>query len=214
MREERLPLFPLQVVLFPGSALPLHIFEDRYKLLIGRSLAEKTAFGINFVNGNTLADVGCTAMVSSVLHRYDDGRLDVIVEGKRTYRLREYDDRATPYLVGLVQYLDPTPEELDRLLAADVIGLYNRIVSRAHRGALPPLGETDMSAGVSFLMAQKAGMELPQRQTLLETPSENARLRLLLEYFRGLLPRLETRAELDRIARNDGYVTPSSSENS
>ena len=64
IREERLPLFPLQVVLFPGSALPLHIFEDRYKLLIGRSLVEKSEFGINFVNGSALADVGCTALVS------------------------------------------------------------------------------------------------------------------------------------------------------
>ena len=87
MSEQLLPLFPLQVVLFPHSLLPLHIFEDRYKLLIRECVTEKTEFGINLVQDGTLADVGCTAVVTTIVRRYDDGKMDIVVQGRQRYLL-------------------------------------------------------------------------------------------------------------------------------
>ncbi|HMK38660.1 MAG TPA: LON peptidase substrate-binding domain-containing protein, partial [Bacteroidota bacterium] len=78
MPETWLPLFPLNVVLFPRSALPLHIFEERYKVLINECVERGTPFGVALAREKGMADVGCSAVVSSVTRRYDDGRMDIV----------------------------------------------------------------------------------------------------------------------------------------
>ena len=76
MSDALLPLFPLQVVLFPNSVLPLHIFEDRYKQLINECMAEKQEFGISLVQDNQVAKLGCTAIITQIMKKYDDERMD------------------------------------------------------------------------------------------------------------------------------------------
>ena len=70
-----MPLFPLDVVLFPGAPLPLHIFEPRYKEMIGECLEQKLLFGVVRAQETNLADIGCTAEILAVTKTYDDGRM-------------------------------------------------------------------------------------------------------------------------------------------
>jgi len=206
MSETLLPLFPLQVVLFPGSSLPLHIFEDRYKLLIAQVVDGGKEFGINLVTEKRIAEIGCTAIVRDVVQRYDDGRMDIVVEGKRRYRLHRYDDGKAPFLLGWVEFF-PTPEETpDAALLGDTIVLYNKLVSLVFKGTVREIALNVRRDEVSFLLAQKAGMDLTQRQLLLESDNENDRLRLLHQYLREVIPKLERREEIERVIRSDGYL--------
>jgi Lon protease-like protein len=206
MSEELLPLFPLQVVLLPGATLPLHIFEERYKTLIGECMAQHREFGINFVNGETFSEVGCTARVKDVLRRYDDGRMDIIVEGKNRYVLQKYESGRAPYLVGYVHRLNSAREQVDRALALDTVRLYNQLVAIVYKGTVEQVAPDRIESGLSYLLAQKAGMEVLQRQRLLETPSENDRLEALHSYFTEVIPKLEKMEEIERVVKSDGYL--------
>ena len=206
MARALLPLFPLQIVLFPGSRLPLHIFEDRYTLLIGECRQRKTEFGINRVQSGAMADVGCTARLVQVVQEYPDGRLDIVVEGGRRYRVVARDAETRPYLQGTVEFLSETPDEIDPGLARSTIALYNRLIAVVYRGKVNALPADQVRAGLAFVMAQKAGLDLDARQRLLETDSENDRLHALEEYMTGVLPRLEKLDEIERIVRSDGYL--------
>src|SRR5262245_51929210 len=85
--ELLLPLFPLDVVLYPGQPLPLHIFEDRYKEMIGECLDSKSEFGVVRLKDNAIPNVGCTATITNVVKRYDDGRLDIETTGLRRFEV-------------------------------------------------------------------------------------------------------------------------------
>ena len=209
MSEELLPLFPLQVVLFPESRLPLHIFEDRYKTLINECIGADREFGINLATGSDLAGVGCTARVVAVLKVYDDGKMDVVVEGKRRYRLVHRESLQAPYLLGRVEFFTSDPEEPDRELAGRTIRLYNELVTLVYRDTVERIDEALAGPEISFLIGQKAGMDLAQRQHLLELKSENQRLQLLHDYLQAVLPKLEQAGEIERVIRSDGYLPPS-----
>ena len=206
LMSQRLPLFPLQVVLFPGSALPLHIFEDRYKTLIKECIASSGEFGISLIQEGELQSVGCTAAVVAVVHTYEDGRLDIIVEGRRRYTVERLESDTAPYAVGFVRFLEGPAEETDGALSAETIALYNELVVRVYRGAVPEINLEASVPDLSFRLAQKAGMELLERQRLLETGSENERLKLLRDHLRATLPKLDQIEEVQRVVRTDGYL--------
>lgn len=206
MNEALLPLFPLQVVLFPDALLPLHIFEERYKVLVAECLEGGVEFGVNLLRENEVADVGCTARVASVLRRYEDGRLDIVAGGGRRYRLLRIvpDDR--PFAVGAVAFLDVQAEQVDGGLLRETRVLYNTLVGAVYKGAVAELSPAQERHGMSYLVAQKAGLDLSARQRLLELESENERLALLRRYLTGVLPRLSRLGEVERIIGSDGYL--------
>ena len=90
----KIPLFPLEVVLFPEAALPLHIFEDRYKEMVGVCLAEKIGFGVVCAQREGLAVVGCTAEIVRILEKYPDGRLDILCQGAKRFEIENLDNSA------------------------------------------------------------------------------------------------------------------------
>ena len=207
MNEELLPLFPLKAVLFPDSALPLHIFEERYKLLINRSIDAKTEFGINLTEGSTMSAVGCAAFVREIVHRYDDGRMDIVVLGSRRFRIQRYDFTAEPYLVGSVRFLERKTETPDRELLAATLNLYNKLMLVVYNDdERYRIEEGNLKGEFSYTLAQKSGMELSMRQKLLEIDSENARLEHLRGYLVDVLPKVERVDEIERIIRSDGYL--------
>ena len=81
-----LPLFPLDLVLFPGAALPLHIFEPRYQEMISECLDRKKSFGVVRAKEEGVAEIGCTAEIITVAKKYPDGRMDIVTEGTRALR--------------------------------------------------------------------------------------------------------------------------------
>ncbi|RPI66236.1 MAG: hypothetical protein EHM43_11705, partial [Ignavibacteriae bacterium] len=101
-----LGLFPLNLVLFPNTRIPLHIFEPRYRTLITESLERGSEFGINLVERGHLHPVGCTARVVQITQQFPDGRMDVLVEGIRRYRLLDVRDDVQPYAVGDVELIE------------------------------------------------------------------------------------------------------------
>ena len=105
MSDRFLPLFPLAVVLLPRNLLPLHIFEDRYKEMIGAAIDSGTEFGVVRAAKDGVARVGCTASIERVLQRYDDGRLDILTVGRRRFIIQSL-DQEKDYLRAEVDYFD------------------------------------------------------------------------------------------------------------
>src|SRR3954467_2476047 len=101
----RFPLFPLGLVLLPSEVVPLHIFEERYKLMIGECVESGDEFGIVWLADDGLREGGCTARVSQVLKELDDGQMNILIAGGRPFRLlHRIDDM--PYPAGDVEMLD------------------------------------------------------------------------------------------------------------
>ena len=201
-----LALFPLPVVLFPDSALPLHIFEERYRILIAGCITSPSEFGINLVHEGKMSEVGCTAVVEKLVKKYDDGKMDIVVRGKRRYRLMQVAPESREYMVGEVEYLTLEGGSVDRALAQETIRLHNTVIDIVYNDSNRHIPIDLVATGVSFVLAQKSGMDLLQRQHLLEVTSENERLKLLSTYFTGIIPKLETMEEVNRVVRSDGYL--------
>ena len=207
MSEDLLPLFPLPVVLFPSSILQLHIFEDRYKQLIDECVQENKPFGINLIHENLVSKIGCSATVTQTLRKYDDGRMDILVQGQRRYRLRQFVTAPVLYSVASIAYQPDSNEPVDNDLATETIKLHNQLVLLVYRNASYVIEY--VVPDISFRIAQKAGMDLAHRQKLLESNSENERLEMLRQYFLQVMPKLKHLGEIERVIRSDGYIVNS-----
>ncbi len=123
MRPERIPVFPLDVVLFPGAALPLHIFEPRYRQMVKSCLKEKSEFGMLLALPKGVAYVGCTAEIVEVVKRYDDGRMDILTVGRAPFRvIRLYTENSL--VEGQVDYLEDREIPSNPRLRRELIELY------------------------------------------------------------------------------------------
>ena len=126
-----IPLFPLNVVLMPGAPMPLHIFEDRYKQMVDECLREESEFGMVFADESGTRKVGCTAKIVELVERYDDGRMLILVEGSRRFRLNNV-LTGKPYYVGEIEFFEEEAEDEDvQALAEECIALLERVVEAA-----------------------------------------------------------------------------------
>jgi Lon protease-like protein len=175
MQDGLLPLFPLQVVLFPGAQLPLHIFEPRYREMIADVRAHGGEFGVVLANDNGIAQVGCTATIDNVLKEYSDGRLDILTVGRRRFEISMLDQHKS-YLRGTVDFFDDQegPEPLSMELLEKAVEAY-RDLSGDMTAELPP-------KQLSFKLAQPI-TDLEVRQELLQMRSESDRVRKLGAYL-------------------------------
>lgn len=204
--SEIIPIFPLNIVLFPQSSLPLHIFEERYKTLIHECITYDNPFGINLIHEQSIRSIGCTAVVQEVTKRYDDGRMDIIVEGRRRYSLLNLVEAPHPYYSGRIAWHNDVPEETDDELRYQAVNLYNEFVSRVFTGMVKKIDKDDIRRSRSFFLVQKSGLELLQRQMFLGMNSENQRLELLIRHFESMLPLLASQMKVAELAKNDGYI--------
>jgi Lon protease-like protein len=206
MNLMQLPLFPLQAVLLPHAALPLHIFEDRYKTLIHRCIRESSEFGIVLSRDKSNATIGCAAGITTVVRTYDDGRMDILAEGRERFRVVEIRTASAPYPIALAESFTDDDPTADPALVKETVGLYNEVVRIVYSGQVKELDPDISAPGMAFVMAQKAGLDLEQRQTILEFRSERQRLEMIREYLIGVVPRLRKFEEVERIVRSDGYL--------
>jgi Lon protease-like protein len=136
MPERLLPLFPLGVVLFPRTVLPLHIFEERYKEMIGTAIRDQTEFGVVQAGDKGIVNMGCTATVDKITKRYPDGRMDILALGRRRFEIHELNDEKD-YLRGEVTFFeDEAEDEPPREL---------RVRALTEFTAIRPLSETEVS---------------------------------------------------------------------
>src|SRR5499427_2855005 len=123
MRPERIPLFPLNVVLLPGASLPLHIFEPRYRQMVKDCLEKKSEFGMQLAMPKGVARVGCTAGIVEVAKRYSDGRMDILTVGRAPFRVVEL-FQENPLLEGRVDYLEDRGAAGSPVVQRQLVELY------------------------------------------------------------------------------------------
>jgi Lon protease-like protein len=204
MQDGLLPLFPLQVVLLPGSQLPLHIFEDRYKEMIGEVLRDKLEFGVVLASEKGIVNTGCSATVDRVLKEYSDGRLDILTRGRRRFEVLLLNDERS-FLRGAVEFFDddePDPSEpASPDLLRTVMAGFNELESVDTNA--PDTGDPRLS----FRLAQQVP-DLGFRQTLLTMRSEAERMRQLAGFLPGFLERRKKAQHTKHVAGSNGHARP------
>jgi Lon protease-like protein len=205
MRVSDIPLFPLNVVLMPGAPLPLHIFEERYKQMVDECLEGESEFGMVLADESGTRRVGCTAKIVELVERYEDGRMLILVEGSRRFKLNSI-LTGKPYYVGEVEYLEEEELEEDVTeLAKECIALLERVVEAATEGSVgieiqPPY------RNLSFAIAGRIEFDLEARQQILELTSEQERLEKVKELLSAAAERLELEQQAREKAQKNGHL--------
>jgi Lon protease-like protein len=201
MQPKLLPLFPLRVVVFPRTPLPLHIFEERYKEMIGEVIRENSEFGIVLAKDDGIVNAGCTVVVKEVLKKYPDGRMDILTRGVRRFEILGLnEDKA--YLRGEVEFFDdedsgPAPDELREKALAQ----YRSLQEAGELQSAEPEASDEQ---LSFQLAQ-ALEDLDFLNVLLRTRSESQRLEQLTDYLVRQVPQLRAVARMRKRAPLNGH---------
>jgi Lon protease-like protein len=199
------PIFPLGLVALPHEYVPLHIFEERYRTMIGACLEHGTEFGIVWFDEDAEADAertGCAMEIARVLERMDDGRLNILSRGTRPFRVIAEVDHL-PYPAATIEFVEDGEELPDRDAAQTAQEAYRALVAQATDNE-PDDG--DLEAMGAYAMAATVEFGLEAKQGLLDLRSENARLRLVTRLFRAATKRLEFIEKAQVRARSNGKV--------
>jgi Lon protease-like protein len=194
MGPDRIPLFPLNVVLLPGATLPLHIFEPRYRQMVRRCVDEKSEFGVLLALPKGIVRVGCTAQVTEVLKRYNDGRMDIITVGRSPFRITQLVN-ADAYakdglLEGDVDFLDDRDARIEAQMQSELTRLYE-VCHTLVFDDYPRNIEAEAAEYLSFVVASTLPLDLMWKQQLLELRSEADRQERLVGYLREWAPHLQ-----------------------
>ena len=191
-------------MLLPTEQIPLHIFEDRYQELIGECLAEEREFGLIYADEDGLREIGTRASVTQVLDRFEDGRLNVVVEGRERFRLLELTDGRT-FQTGLVEPVEEPDDPAESADAERALELFHKLVELTGAEVEEP------AAGIELLSFELAGRfefapELKQR--LLQITSERERVKVLADLLEGAAQAVEREQEIAERAASNGKVDP------
>ena len=202
MSSRLIPLFPLHVVVFPGTPLPLHIFEERYKDMVGAAIRENTEFGVVLAREDGIVNAGCTVVVEKLTEMHADGRMDIVTRGQRRFEVLALNEDKE-YLQAEVRFFDdedfhPAPQELKQQVLSHFQAL-------RQLGAAREVAEPDeKDPQLSFQLAQ-AIPDLNFLSTLLRQRSETGRLRELNQYLEQYIPRQRAIERLKALAPTNGY---------
>jgi Lon protease-like protein len=186
-----LPIFPLDLVLFPGVPLPLHIFEPRYKEMIAECLDLKKPFGVVRASSEGVADVGCTAEILQVTKKYDDGRMDILTRGVDRFEVLEVNEDRS-FLQAEITLIQDEPGQPGQQVVEQAVRLHAEIAKLA--GAEVG-GPEESASNLSFLLAGSLPLDLDFKQQLLVTSSETKRLEAVVGYLEAVLPGLRRAAK-------------------
>ena len=199
-----LGLFPLGIVLLPTEQIPLHIFEDRYQELIGECLAEEREFGLVYADEDGLRQIGTRAAVTDVLEKFDDGRLNIVAEGRERFRLLEL-TQGRSFQTALVEEIADEPDEADPEDTERAIGLFHQLVELTGAEVEEPRLE---AAQLSFELAGRFEFAPELKQRLLQLTSERERMKLLAELLTGAAAAVELERDIAERAQGNGKVDP------
>jgi Lon protease-like protein len=199
-----LGLFPLGIVLLPTEQIPLHIFEDRYQELVGECLAEEREFGLVYADEDGLREIGTRAAVTEVLDRFDDGRMNIVVEGRDRFRLLELTDGRS-FQTGVVEPIDDESDVADPKDTEHALELFHRLVELTGAEVEEPRLD---AAQLSFELAGRFEFAPELKQRLLQLTSERRRMQLLAELLDGAATAVEREREIAKRAEGNGKVDP------
>src|SRR6266850_2523737 len=192
--EPLLPLFPLDLVLLPHTNLPLHIFEERYKEMIQDCLRNGWEFGMLAVEGQSVHSIGCTAFISEVLEKFPDGRLNIMVRGRRRFEISMLNDEKS-YLRGKPEFFDDDANEVpvEEKRRQRAIELYGRLKELADWDDQKLQDPSPVFTDTQLSYRMMAGLPAPLalKQSLLELRLERERLDRVMRYFEQLIEYLE-----------------------
>ncbi|MFN2590933.1 MAG: LON peptidase substrate-binding domain-containing protein [Actinomycetota bacterium] len=200
---EQIGLFPLGIVLLPHERIPLHIFEDRYKELIGECLAEQGEFGLVHADESGMRSVGTRGGVAQVLQRLDDGRMNIVVEGRERFSIVRLTEGRS-FQTAVVEPVrdepgtDPQPEQVEACLEA-----VEEVADLAET-EIPDVDPADSE--LSFRIAGRIDFSADSKQELVEMTSERERLERLTEMLDDAAETLRLRRLAEERARGNGQV--------
>ena len=200
----KIPLFPLDLVLFPGAPLPLHIFEDRYREMVRECLERQSGFGVVRARREGLAVIGCTAVIVAVLNRYEDGRLDILCEGRDRFEIEMLDDTRS-YLQAEVDLLHDNGEESTRSQREQCVAMHFELLHLSDEEA-QQFPQLDLDSSVSFQLAASIPSDLGFKQELLGIRSDAQRSQRLIEFYQAVLPKLRRGAMAVKGSATNGHV--------
>ena len=203
-----IPLFPLGLVLLPHMDLPLHIFEERYKIMINSCLENGQAFGVVFFDGAAIQPIGCTATIRSVVRRYEDGRMDILTRGERRFVIKELDESRSFLQARILYFGDESEPAMadEGGLKEDTLRLLKELDrlsdTRRDYNALAKLN-TEI---FSFIIPGLEGFTPQERQPFLETTSPYRRLRKCTDALKSVVKRMRLSAEIKKAVGGNGDV--------
>lgn len=203
-----IPLFPLGIVALPGLPIPLHIFEERYKLMVGECLEQDRPFGIVFFSGGRLQNAGCTVRVIQLIKRYEDGRMDILTRGENRFLIQKlFEDK--PYLQASVRYFQDQPEDFnDDMAGSAQKGLQaleelTRLLTG--RAKSEPI-DTDDIEQLSFFIAGCEGFSAEEKQAFLEMTSTRIRLQKSTRAMSALIERIRLTEKIKSVINGNGHL--------
>ena len=197
-------LFPLGLVLLPTERVPLHIFEPRYKELISECLAEEREFGLVLADDDGLRDIGTRARVIEVLQEFEDGRLNIVVEGAERFRLVELTEGRS-FQTGEVEPVDDEGDAPSFEVVKRALELFRRLAEVAGAEIDEPPTDAEF---LSFELAARVDFGVELKQELLELRSERARLQRLAELLERAAQGIALEREVRERAAGNGKVSP------
>lgn len=199
---ELVPLFPLPLVLFPETPLPLHIFEPRYKEMIGECLSRRQPFGVLRATDDGFVRAGCTAEILEVTKKYEDGKMDIVTLGQKRFEVTHVDQQRA-FLRGELSYFEDTPGESPSEQREQALALQRELIAMSGE-QIEELPEEHPQ--LSFQLASAVPLPLDFKQTLLVMRSEPERLNALVAYYKALIPRLRRALKGRAKAGGNGHV--------
>lgn len=198
-----LPLLPLDLALMPGSELPLHIFEPRYRKMVTRCMRDSIGFGVVRIHDKKLAPIGTEVSVVKVLRRHPDGRFDILTRSKDRFRIQEVREHADGHLEARVAPVEDKAEQTDQTLEDTIAKYYKQYADLIgdEQTEPPPRGPR-----WSFRVAARVRLTVDARQELLEMLSENDRMQRIAEHLHELIPMLSRRGKVKAILRGNGRL--------
>ena len=201
-----IPLFPLGLALMPHMELPLHIFEERYKIMINECLENDRTFGIVFFDGADIRTIGCTAKIQSISKRYDDGRMDILTRGQERFIIKDMDE-SRPFLQAWVLFFGDEAETAtaeDDDLVADTLHLLKDLdsLSKTSRD-YHALAKLDVAV-LSFIIPGLEGFTPHERQPFLETTSPRRRMEKCRAALEDVIKRMQLSAEIQKAVGGNG----------
>ncbi len=202
MQLDSLPLFPLEVVLYPDEVLPLHIFEDKYIDMIGDCLDQDAPFGVVLSSEGKMKEIGCTAKVSKITETFEDGSKNIIVTGLERFRIIQVHHKRSYLTAEFETVIDaisqPNSKLIDRLIAQHI-----KLLELA--GRTPSPSQYENRDRLSFFVAHNAGLTLDQKQDVLEASDEPDRVEYLISHLEQFIPAVEEAEEIHQKIRSNGH---------
>ncbi len=199
---EEIGLFPLGIVLLPTERVPLHVFEPRYRELIGECVDESREFGLVYADDDGMQAIGTRAAVIEVIRRFPDGRFEILVEGRDRFRLHELTGGRS-FHTGRVEPFVDVPDPATPTRVAQALALFARVVDAAGADMEAPAADHPQ---LSFALAGCFELAAPVKQDLLGRTSERERLGLVCEILEHARAAAVRRREIHEVAQGNGRV--------